>query len=113
MTRLTVLYDARCAFCRRCCWWLGTRRQLLGVEFVPAASPRSRERFPALRQASPPEELIVIDDAGGVYRGADAWIMCLAEPHGAGATLGSRAGGGAREAARRRGAQRLCSRADG
>jgi predicted DCC family thiol-disulfide oxidoreductase YuxK len=77
MQRLTVLYDAQCSFCRRCRWWLGSHRALLEMEFVPAGSVMSYERFPTLAQTNPPEELIVIDDEGGVYRGADAWIMCL------------------------------------
>lgn len=77
MTRLTVLYDAQCSFCRRCRWWLSSRRALLPLTFLPAGSKESRRRFPTLRQADPPEELIVVDDEGGVYRGTDAWILCL------------------------------------
>src|SRR4051794_33366661 len=77
MHRLTVLYDAKCSFCRRCCWWLGSRRAFLELQFVPAGSPESHQRFPTLRQAIPPEELIAVDDEGGVYRGAEAWIICL------------------------------------
>jgi predicted DCC family thiol-disulfide oxidoreductase YuxK len=77
MRLLTILYDAQCSFCRRCCWWLGRQRRFLELTFVPAGSPESRKRFPTLHQADPPDELIVVDDEGGVYRGADAWIMCL------------------------------------
>jgi predicted DCC family thiol-disulfide oxidoreductase YuxK len=75
--RLTVLFDSGCVFCRRCRAWLQAQRALVPLEFVPAGSTESRSRFKTLRQGDPPDELIVVDDGGGVYRGADAWIMCL------------------------------------
>jgi predicted DCC family thiol-disulfide oxidoreductase YuxK len=45
--------------------------------FVPAGSDRASRLFPDLAPADGPEELVVISDAGGVYREGDAWIMCL------------------------------------
>jgi predicted DCC family thiol-disulfide oxidoreductase YuxK len=76
MRRLTVLYDGRCGFCVRCRRWLQAQRQLVTLEFVPAGSADARSRFPTLAD-TPAEELIVVSDEGGVYRGTDAWIMCL------------------------------------
>jgi predicted DCC family thiol-disulfide oxidoreductase YuxK len=75
MRRLTVLYDGRCGFCVRCRRWLQAQRQLVTLEFVPASSADARSRFPTLADA--PEELTVVSDEGDVYRGTDAWIMCL------------------------------------
>jgi len=77
MRRLTVLYDSRCGFCVYCRRWLTAHRQLLPLEFISAGSRMARERFPTLSHAEPAEELVVVDDEGGVYRGAEAWIMCL------------------------------------
>lgn len=77
MTRLTVLYDAGCPFCVRCRHWLQSQPAFLPLEFVPAASVEARRRFPALDHPDPPEELVVVDDDGGVYRGSDGWILCL------------------------------------
>jgi predicted DCC family thiol-disulfide oxidoreductase YuxK len=77
MRHLTVLYDARCGFCGRCREWLEGQPKLLAMEFIPAGSRHARDRFPTLAHPDPPEELVVIDDEGGVYRGADAWILCL------------------------------------
>lgn len=75
VTKLTVLYDDACGFCTRCRWWLATQPQYVTLDFVPAGSPEAARRFPALRDAG--EELTVVDDEGGVYRAADAFIMCL------------------------------------
>jgi predicted DCC family thiol-disulfide oxidoreductase YuxK len=77
MRGLTVLYDHGCELCRRCRAFLEKQETFLVLEFVAGGSAESRQRFPTLRQSDPPEELIVIDDEGGVYRGADAWIVCL------------------------------------
>jgi predicted DCC family thiol-disulfide oxidoreductase YuxK len=75
MRRLTVLYDARCGFCSACRWWLEGQRQLVTLEFLAAGSPPARQRYPTL--AGETEELIVVSDEGGVYRGSEAWLMCL------------------------------------
>jgi predicted DCC family thiol-disulfide oxidoreductase YuxK len=72
---LTVLYDARCGFCLACRRWLEGQPQLVALEFLAAGSREARERFPTL--AAETEELIVVSDEGGVYRGSHAWIVCL------------------------------------
>lgn len=77
MRRLVVLYDAHCGFCVRCRKWLQGQPQLVPLELLPAGSAAARARFPTLRQGAAPEELVVVDDAGGVYRESDAWLMCL------------------------------------
>jgi predicted DCC family thiol-disulfide oxidoreductase YuxK len=77
MKRLTVLYDASCGFCVECARWLQAQRQLVRLELVPSSSIAARARFPTRLLAGATEELIVVDDEGGVYRGAHAWIMCL------------------------------------
>jgi len=71
-----VLYDARCGFCSACRRWLEGQRQLVALEFLAAGSSEARRRFPTLAAAEP-EELVIVSDEGGVYRGAHAWIMCL------------------------------------
>lgn len=49
----------------------------LDMTFVPAGSARAAGLFPDLARAGWSDELVVIDDGGGVYRNGDAWIMCL------------------------------------
>ncbi len=75
--RLTVLYDASCALCRRARGWLMRQRQLVPLEFVAAASNEARRRFPELDSRETMKELHVVDELGRVYRGEKAWLICL------------------------------------
>ena len=78
MNRLYVLYDANCGLCSSVCEWVQDQPQLMAMEFVAANSPQASVLFPSLsRPGQRPEELIVVDDRGGVYREGHAWIMCL------------------------------------
>src|SRR5262245_5538721 len=77
MNKLTVLYDANCGFCVRCRWWLINQPKYVEMDFCPAGSPEALERFPELAAAGTVDELLVVDDEGGVYRGTQAWLMCL------------------------------------
>ncbi|MEX2457582.1 MAG: DCC1-like thiol-disulfide oxidoreductase family protein [Actinomycetota bacterium] len=72
---LTVLYDERCRFCRRCRDWLLTQPCRVAVELLPAGSEEARRRYgdvPWLRN-----ELVVVDDAGRVWAGPAAFLVCL------------------------------------
>jgi predicted DCC family thiol-disulfide oxidoreductase YuxK len=75
MNALTVLFDAKCAFCVRCATWLLEQPAWLKVECLPADSVAARARFPTLVARA--EELMVVDGEGGVYVGPDAFIMAL------------------------------------
>ena len=76
MRRLTVLYDASCGFCFRCCEWLERQPQLVALDFVAARSVEAQARFPGLRPGAA-DELVAVSDDGGVYRGERAYILCL------------------------------------
>jgi len=74
-TKLTVLYDERCAFCRRCRDWLADQPVLTEMELLGAGTDDARRRFPdAKRRGS---ELVVIDERGQMWVGPDAFVMCL------------------------------------
>jgi predicted DCC family thiol-disulfide oxidoreductase YuxK len=73
---LTVLYDARCGLCSNARGWLVGQRQLVPLQMVAAGSEEARRRFPTLA-AEEPAELVVVSDEGDVYRGSNAWIVCL------------------------------------
>ena len=72
---LTVLYDDRCSFCVHCASWLATQRQIVPLELLSRNDPSVNTRFPSV--CSNHDELVVIDDAGGIYRDTDAFIMCM------------------------------------
>jgi predicted DCC family thiol-disulfide oxidoreductase YuxK len=74
---LYVLYDARCGLCTHLRAWFAQQPTLVPVRFVAAGSPEALTLFGNEVGGAPPEELVVIDDQGGVYSDAQAWIMCL------------------------------------
>ena len=76
MKTLHVLYDATCGLCRACREWLEAQPQYVRLQFHAAQAPATARRFPGLG-APRPEELVVVDDRGGVYRHAPAWVMVL------------------------------------
>lgn len=82
MKKLYILYDPSCEFCWRCRGWLQRQPAYLDLEFIASRSPEVWLIFPDLRRPAPcgpseKDELVVISDEGGVYRGAPAFIMCL------------------------------------
>ena len=44
---------------------------------LPRDSSEAEARFPSLTPIVPPDELVAISDAGAVYWGARAWLICL------------------------------------
>jgi predicted DCC family thiol-disulfide oxidoreductase YuxK len=78
MDRLYVLYDANCGLCSWAKRWLIRQPTMIELRFIPAGSAIAARLFPGLdRAGEPPEELVVVSDQGAVYRGGNAWIMCL------------------------------------
>jgi len=72
---LTVLYDSECGFCCRCRAWLEQQPSNVELELMSREAPAVPKRFPGLEPGD--DELVVVDNAGGVYRGPDAFIVCL------------------------------------
>ena len=79
--QLTVLYDPTCGFCVRCRQWLDKQPKLVAMRFIPQGASRQQALYPDLQYITDaqgrPEELIVIDDTGKVYRDDKAWVMCF------------------------------------
>lgn len=73
--RLTILYDERCAFCRRCRDWLLTQPCLLPVELLPARSDVARARYGAVPWLG--NELVAVDERRNAWVGPAAFLMCL------------------------------------
>jgi predicted DCC family thiol-disulfide oxidoreductase YuxK len=80
MKFLHVLYDRDCALCVRCAHWLSQQPAFIELRFLPLQSAEIDTRFPGLKEwrgLDLREKLVVISDAGLVYQGSNAWIMCL------------------------------------
>ena len=74
---LTVLYDPGCPLCRSARGWLERQHTYLPLRFVPAGTPAATRLFPALDPLDTLRDITVVDDAGLIYRGAKAWVVCL------------------------------------
>jgi len=77
MRKLYVIYDSACGFCCRRCRWLGRQPAFIDLQFIPRHSPEVTHRFPGIRKFLDGDELLVVSDGGAVYRGVNAWIICL------------------------------------
>src|SRR5690349_383297 len=72
---LWVLYDETCGFCCLCADWLRSQDKLLPLSCLPRGGETSKRVFAGLPWGA--DELVVIDSAGGVYRGSEAFVMAL------------------------------------
>jgi predicted DCC family thiol-disulfide oxidoreductase YuxK len=77
MRNLFVLFDPKCAFCRKCKLWLQSQNQIVPLTFIEAASDDAKRIFPAINHAETLSELTVISDSGGIYHSTKAWLICL------------------------------------
>lgn len=77
MHTLYVLYDERCAICKRLRDWLLVQRSWIGLSMVAAGSARAKAMFPGLEKIAGSSDLVVISDTGEAYLNNHAWIMCL------------------------------------
>ena len=77
MKKLYVLYDGECALCRRVRGWLDRQPAFVPLAYIPLQSPEVTCRFPGIERYHPEEQLIVVSDAGELWRGESAWITEL------------------------------------
>jgi predicted DCC family thiol-disulfide oxidoreductase YuxK len=84
LTSLTVLYDDACGFCCECAAWFAQQGHELQTTFVPRFSEQGQLLMGVVKstraaQGRTPieDELLVLDDRGGVYEGPQAFILCL------------------------------------
>ncbi len=77
MQKLYILYDSHCELCRRCRVWLGQQPSYVKLIFLPFQAPEAECRFPTLRELHPDKEIVVVNEAGDVWQGEAAWVICL------------------------------------
>ena len=75
MNEITVLYDGGCRFCRWTIRGLQWQRRCGPMRMIPRQSAEAMVRFPGLASSGVPEDLVVIDAAGGVHRAERAWVV--------------------------------------
>lgn len=77
MSKLYVLYDARCELCCRLKNWILLQRRWIGLEVLELGSEKARRLFPGLERIARKDDLTVVGDDGAVYLNERAWIMVL------------------------------------
>jgi predicted DCC family thiol-disulfide oxidoreductase YuxK len=84
LSSLTILYDDACGFCCECAAWFEQQQHEIQATFVPRFSEQGqllmgvvKSTRAAKRRPPVEDELLVIDDRGGVYEGPQAFILCL------------------------------------
>jgi predicted DCC family thiol-disulfide oxidoreductase YuxK len=75
MRRLTIVYDAGCPLCIRCRDWMRGQPAFVEQEFLAASSDEARRRYGGLPWLG--DELVVASDAGEVWVGPAAFLVCL------------------------------------
>jgi predicted DCC family thiol-disulfide oxidoreductase YuxK len=74
-TRLTILFDEHCGFCRRCRDWLAAQPIHVELELLGARSTEASRRYPGI--TAPAAQLVVVDQDGRTWTGADAFFTAL------------------------------------
>jgi predicted DCC family thiol-disulfide oxidoreductase YuxK len=73
--RLTILYDASCPLCLRCTAWLRAQPAFVEIELLACDSAEARRRYGVVPWRG--RELVAASDAGAVWVGPAAFIVCL------------------------------------
>lgn len=75
--KIEVFYDGRCGMCCSFHEWINRQPRAYRIDFIPYQSPDAERVFPGIGTLDPAREMIVRTDEGEVYRGAEAWVLCL------------------------------------
>lgn len=77
ITKIEVFYDGRCGMCCSFHEWINRQPRAYRIDFIPYQSPDAEKVFPGIGTLDPAREMIVRTDDGNIYRGAEAWVLCL------------------------------------
>jgi predicted DCC family thiol-disulfide oxidoreductase YuxK len=72
---LTVLYDPTCTLCRRCRAWMEVQERYLPLRFLACTGEEARKAYGNIPWLE--DELVVVGDAGEVWVGPAAFLVCL------------------------------------
>jgi predicted DCC family thiol-disulfide oxidoreductase YuxK len=74
---IEVFYDGRCGMCCSFHEWINRQPRAFGITFIPYQAPDAEKVFPGIGTLDPAREMIVRTDKNAIYRGAEAWVLCL------------------------------------
>lgn len=74
---ITVFYDGRCGMCCTFHEWVNRQERLFSIRFIPYQSREAEAVLPGIGRMDAGLEMIVRTDDGTLFRGAEAWVLCL------------------------------------
>jgi predicted DCC family thiol-disulfide oxidoreductase YuxK len=77
MKKIEVYYDGRCGMCCSFHEWINRQPRAYSIEFIPYQAARAEQIFPGISTLDPAREMIVRTDENKIFRGAEAWVLCL------------------------------------
>lgn len=78
---IEVFYDGRCGMCCTFHEWINRQPRAFPIAFIPYQAPDAERCFPGLNTLDPAREMVVRTDRGEIFRGAEAWVLCLFSCH--------------------------------
>lgn len=75
--KIEVFYDGRCGMCCSFHEWINRQPRAYQIDFIPYQSPCAEKVFPGIGTLDPAREMIVRTCRNEIYRGAEAWVLCL------------------------------------
>lgn len=75
--KIEVFYDGRCGMCCSFHEWINRQPRAYEIDFIPYQAARAEKVFPGIGTLDPAREMIVRTNQGEIYRGAEAWVLCL------------------------------------
>ena len=77
LTRIEVFYDGRCGMCCSFHEWINRQPRAFEIAFIPYQAAKAERVFPGIGTLDPAREMIVRTSRNEIYRGAEAWVLCL------------------------------------
>ena len=74
---IEVYYDGHCGMCCTFHEWVNKQQRAYQVSFIPYQAETAELLFPGISEMDPDKEMIVRTDRGEVFKGAEAWVVCL------------------------------------
>jgi predicted DCC family thiol-disulfide oxidoreductase YuxK len=74
---IDIFYDGSCGMCCTFKDWLVAEERAFAIQCLPYQSEKAAEVFPGLSEHEPEKVMVVRTDQGEVFKGAEAWVLCL------------------------------------
>ncbi len=74
---IEVYYDGRCGMCCSFHEWINRQPRAFGIAFIPYQAADAERIFPGIGMLDPAREMIVRTGEKEIFRGAEAWVLCL------------------------------------